>query len=97
MVYGNDIKHNENAGWIKHLDGKLYTVKQADSIITEGDVKNKVKSIPNWKGPCPDAIQGYWLKNFTTLHGRIYEVLDDRLSEGDVPEWLVEGRTMLIM
>ena len=27
--------------------------------------------MPNWKSPGPDLVQGFWLKNFSSLHERI--------------------------
>ena len=53
--------------------------------------------MPNWKGPGPDGIQGYWLKNFTSLHKCLAKVLDDCITTGNVPDWMVEGRTILLM
>ena len=53
--------------------------------------------MPNWKGPGPDGIQGYWLRSFTSIHEKIASSFDDCLRLYNIPEWLVEGRTVLIM
>ena len=37
--------------------------------ITKGDVKRRLKSMPDWKGAGPDKTQGFWLKSFPTVHG----------------------------
>ena len=49
----------------------------------------------NWKTPGKDKIHGYWIKNLTNLHERLAWQLQSVL-EGNVPEWIVEGRTRLI-
>ena len=65
--------------------------------ITKNDVKRKLKSMPDWKGAGPDKIQGFWLKSFTAVHEVLATVLNEYLEVGDVPGWLVEGRTILVM
>ena len=42
-------------------------------------------------------VQGYWLKNFASLHERIAYQLNDCLKQGNVPSWMTRGRTVLIM
>ena len=49
----------------------------------------------NWKTPGKDKIHGYWIKNLTNLHERLAWQLQSVLK-GNVPEWIVEGRTSLI-
>ena len=41
-------------------------------------------------------MQGYWFKAFDTLHKPIVNALQKCVVEGDVPEWIVTGRTVLI-
>ena len=53
--------------------------------------------MPDWKGAGPDKIQGFWLKSFTAVHEVLATVLNECLEVGDVPGWLVEGRTILVM
>ena len=40
--------------------------KQEEFIINSRKVKNVLSKIPNWKGP--DGVQGFWLKNFKSMH-----------------------------
>ena len=96
-IWGNKVRHNKNAEWIKSQKRKIAEVRQADVVITLADVKEKIKKIPSWKGPGPDDIQGYWIKNFTELHDKIAENLQHCLRTREVPHWLVEGRTILVM
>ena len=65
--------------------------------ITKDDVKRKLKSMPDWKGAGPDKIQGFWLKSFTAVHEVLATVLTESLEVRDIPGWLVEGSTILVM
>ena len=43
-------------------------------------------------------MHGYWLKNFSSLHERIaHQQLQECLVHGNVPTWMTEARTVLIM
>ena len=65
--------------------------------ITKDDVKRKLKSMPDWKGAGTDKIQGFWLKSFTAVREVLATFLNECTEVGDVPGWLVEGRTILLM
>ena len=56
--------------------------------------KNSSKKDENWKTPGKDKIHGYWIKNLTNLHERLAWQLQSVL-EGNVPEWIVEGRILI--
>ena len=71
--------------------------RQADITITRRDVEIQLKTVPNWKSPGPGGIQGFWLKRFSNLHAQIARPLNNCVSVGHVPDWMVEGRTTLIM
>ena len=45
--------------------------RQRDIVITLNSIRKQMKRIPNWKAAGPDGVQGYWLKNFGTLHQRL--------------------------
>ena len=51
--------------------------------------------MPNSKSPGPDLVQGYWLKNFSSLHERVRLQLKECLDSEFVPSWLTRGRTSL--
>ena len=92
------VSHNKEAQWLKDIKSELTeTPKQEDIEITSEDVKQKLSQTPNWKSPGLDGIQGYWLKNYTSLHERIATQLNECVTTGDIPEWMVESRTTLIM
>ena len=73
-------------------ESKLET--QEDLVTTVAKIRKK---LPNWKAPGPDNLQGFWLKNLKLMHGRIASQLQDCLNEGRVPEWVVLGRTTLVI
>ena len=50
----------------------------------------------NWESPGPDLVQGFWLKNFSSLHERVRLQLRKCLDSGFVPGWLTRGRTSLL-
>ena len=52
--------------------------------------------MPNWKSPGPDLVQGFWLKNFSSLHERVRLKLKECLDSGFLPSWLTRGRTSLL-
>ena len=60
-------------------------------------VRKVLKRMPNWKAPGPDLVQGFWLKNLSSLHGRLTEQLEGCLSSGYVPTWMTKGPTVLII
>ena len=71
--------------------------QQQELEINADDVSKVIAKVPNWKAPGPDGIQGFWLKNFKSLHGRIGVCLQELLAGGDIPRWMTTGRTALVM
>ena len=55
-----------------------------------------IRKMSNRKSPGPDNVQGFWLKNFTTTHGRLLNNLAQFIEEGNVSDWITKGRTVLI-
>ena len=50
----------------------------------------------NCKSPGTDLVQGFWLKNFSSLHGTVRSQVKECLDSGFVPSWLARGRTALL-
>ena len=60
-------------------------------------VIQQTKRSPNCKCPGPDGIKGYWLKNFTALHERIKDQLNDMINNGvQIPKWKTTGKTAFL-
>ena len=95
-IWDQPVVHNEKAEWIKEVKIKYSTIqKQEQMYIDVSKIKQQLRKTANWKAPGPDGVHGYWLKEFTKMHGRIARHLDDVLQSGVVPAWLNEGRTLL--
>ena len=72
-------------------------VKKQDKIdITIGSLKKILGRMLNWKSPGPDLVQGFWLKNFSSLHEKVRLQLKECLDSGFVPSWLTRGTTLLL-
>ena len=70
--------------------------KQEKIDITTESLRKILDGMPNWKSPGPDLVQGFWLKNFSSLHERVRLQLKECLDSGFVPTWLTGGRTSLL-
>ena len=88
--------HNENAKWLKDfktsMNGKP---KQEEFIISSRKVQNFSSKIPNWIAPGPDGVQGFWLKNFKSMHQWLVKYLAE-CCKGTTPAWMTKGQTVLI-
>ena len=96
-IWNTKVEHKRDAEWIDKAKEKMPSEKQNTVKITKDDVKIKLKSMPDWKEAGPDKIQGFCLKSFTAVHEVLATVLNECVEVGDVPGWLVEGRTILVM
>ena len=76
----------------KTFELKITLKKQEKIDITTGSLKKILARMPNWKSPGPDLIEGFWLKNFSSLHERVRLQLKECLDSGFVPSWLTRGR-----
>ena len=70
---------------MKDLQSEVCVTKLAKVHITKESVKKILGKMPNWKSPGPDLVQGFWLKNFRSLHGRVRSQLKESLDNGFVP------------
>ena len=69
----------------KTCEVKLMLKKQEKIDITTGSLKKILGRMPNRKSPGPDLVQGFWLKNFSSLHERVRFQLKECLDSGFVP------------
>ena len=96
-IWGKTTYHNQDAEWIDRVEGELDGNKQDDIHVSVEDLKGQLRSMPNWKGPGPDGIHGFWLKSFTSIHEALANTLHNCVVSCQIPEWLVVGRTILVM
>ena len=90
------MEHNKGTTWLKEIKmGVNGKNKQAQVQISQEKLKKILQRILNWKAPGPDGVQGFWLKNFTSLHKSLVWHLSACL-DGETPWWKTKGRTVLI-
>ena len=75
--------HDRDAKWLTNLQSEVNVTKQES--LTKESLKKILRRMPNWKSPGLDLVQGFWLKNFSGLHGRgrsqLKECLDCFIAE----------------
>ena len=69
--------------------------KQGQVQVLQEKLKMILKKIPIWKVPGSDGVQGFWLKNFASLHENLVWHLNACL-EGETSRWMAKGKTVLI-
>ena len=90
-------KHKENVEWINNITRELEGFEEGSK--TEIHIvlfKATLKGIWNWKTPGHDGIHGFWLKKFTSIHGRLALEINRCLQGAQVPDWMTKGKTTLI-
>ena len=94
-IWGIEKKHNEDAEWLKDVEESYRNIPQESFQINQGKIKKQLSKLPNWKACGPDKVHGYWLKIFNSVHERMPKHLQHCIDTGEVPNWMVEGRTTL--
>ena len=96
-IWSQAGRHEADAEWLGKVRQKLSRVgKQGDLVVDVTMVRAGIRRLSNWKAPGPDGVTGFWFKKITALHPVIAIGLDDCLQSGNVPDWMVKGRTVLI-
>ena len=96
-IWLEEVGYNESASWLEDTEVAFSTTEvQEDINITMEDIRTGVSKMANWKAAGPDLVQGFWFKKLAGLHCRLKECLQDCVFQGNVPEWMVRGRTVLI-
>ena len=91
-------EHNREAEWLKDLKRERVNVERPQErvSISVEKIRKQCRKIPNWKAPGRDGVQGYWIKNLSSLHERVSSQMNRILmGEDDLPEWMTHGRTVL--
>ena len=95
-IWGQEVEHDKDATCLREIKKDMNEKnKQARVQISQEKWKKILKKIPNWKTPGPDRVQGFWLKNFTSLEKNLVLHLNACL-EGETRRWMTKGRTVLI-
>ena len=80
-IWGVSAEHKKDIEWLRTAKAEIKVEKQQDLVITVDNMKSGSANAPNWKSPGPDLVQGYWLKNFSSLHDRIPLQLNEFLKK----------------
>jgi hypothetical protein len=94
------MKHNEEAYWIKSQCQQSASVEW--SQISEMEVTQVLRKTLNWKAPGGDRVANFWLKHLTATHTQTHTntylvtLCNKRIEEGQIPDWLMIGMTVLI-
>ena len=95
-MWSTEVEHNREAEWLEDFKTMMNAgPRQAEVHVTREKIKKILKKVPNWKAPGPDGVQGFWLKNFTTIHTYLEKYFTECL-EGQTPSWMTKGRTVLL-
>ena len=70
-IWSQSADHKKDAKWLQELRSEVNFKKQEKIDITTGSLKKILGRMPNWKSPGLDLVQGFWLKNFSSLHERV--------------------------
>ena len=96
-IWGEETTYGKEAEWLERLREEIEPLQQDNICISVETVTQFLKKVPNWKAPGPDLVQGFWSKNFTSLHTCIADKRQSCLDTGIVSDWMTKGRTILIM
>ena len=95
-IWNETVDHNRDAKWLKDLQSEVNVTKQEKVDIPKESLKKILCKMPNWKSPGLDLVQGFWIKNFRSLYGRVRSQLKECLDTVFVSSWLTRGRTALL-
>ena len=95
-IWGVRKGHNWEAEWLKDLKRERLDKRPQERVsISVEKIRKKCRKIPNWKAPGRDGVQGYWIKNLSSLDERVSSQMNRILmGEDDLPEWMTRGRTV---
>ena len=95
-IWSQSADHKKEAKWLQDLRSGVNDKKQEKIDITTGSLKKILGRMSNWKSPGRDLVQGFLLKNFSSLHEMVRFQLKECLDPGFVPSWLTRRRTLLL-
>ena len=95
-IWSQSADHKKDAKWLQDLRSEVNVKKQEQIHLTTGSLKKILGRMLNGKSPSPALVQGFWLKNISSLHERVRVQLKECLDSGFVPSWLIRGRTSLL-
>ena len=97
-ILEQEVKHNEDAQWIKDQEEELQQINQMEwKDLTVEELRVNMTRASNWKSPGPDRLPNFWTKQFKSLHKPMAEAYSEIIKEPkQTPDGLVEGATHLL-
>ena len=88
---------NKALGLFRTAGRKLIKDGTECEEISLGELQTCLSQKRNYASPGPDAINVMWWKHLTSTHVHIHRIFNDYLrNPNSIPEWLAEGRTVLL-
>ena len=97
-ILEQEVKHNEDAQWIKDKEEELQQINQMEwkDLIVEEPRVNMTRAA-NLKSPGPDRLPNFCIKQFKSLHKPMAEAYSEIIKDPKhTPDWLVEGAINLL-
>ena len=80
-IRSESVHHNIDVKWLADLQSEVNITEQEKVDKTKESLKKILGRMPNWKSPGRDLVQGFWLKNFSSFHGRVRSQLKRMLRQ----------------
>ena len=98
-IWGVRKEYNKEVEWLKREREreKVNDERPQEKMsVSVEKIRKQCRKIPNWKAPGRDSIQGYWIKNLSSLHECVSTQMNGILmGEDDLPDWMTHGCTVL--
>ena len=78
------------------MQSEVNVTKQKKVDITKETLEKILDRMSNSKSPVPDLVQGFWLENLRSLHGRVRSQLKECLDSYFLPSRLTKERTGIL-
>jgi hypothetical protein len=92
-IYGEKVRHNEEANWLKKQ--RQQNPCKEWSQISETEVTMALRTL-NWKAPERGQIPNFWLKQLTATHKYLVTLFNKLIEEDQTPEWPKAGVRLFI-
>ena len=97
-IWGTDKEYNTQAEWLSLLEKEYCkSTQQKTYKVTLEILLEILKRAANNKAPGRDLIVMYWIKNLTSCHHHLVNIMESLLTgQTQVPQWLSLSKTNLL-
>jgi hypothetical protein len=99
-IYETKHPFNDSTPGLAHFKNYINRFARPNEVcpqISSEEVRNALDGSKNFAAPGPDRINNFWWKKFPSTHRRLANVFNSWLNGVQpIPDWFVEGRTVLI-